>query len=157
MGSIPLPKPNVGRMKKSQILDRLDFTISQYNKFMGSVDRLDQNIAQYRIGIRIRKWYWPIIAYLFQVSMHNAWLLYRESPASTEHPLSHLQFIRAVCAVYYAQYSMSPVERPLQVCNWTALARRCPAEVRFDSQGHFIERNSTQIRCAVCNMKVGPI
>ena len=42
--------------------------IAQYNKFMGGVDRLDQNIAQYRIGIRIRKWYWPIIAYLFQVS-----------------------------------------------------------------------------------------
>jgi len=86
--------------------------------------------------------------------MHNAWQLYRESPAATEHPLSHLQFIRAVCAAYYAKYSMSPVERPLQACNRTALARRCPAEVRFDGQGHFIERNSTQIRCAVYNMRV---
>src|SRR5678815_3192715 len=104
--------------------------------------------------IRIRNWHWPIIAYLFQVSMHNAWQLYRESPAATEHHLSHLQLIRAACAVYYAKYSMSPVERPLQARNRTALARRCLAEVRFDGQGNFIERNSTQIRCAVYSMKV---
>lgn len=140
--------------EKARIEIDQPFLISQYNKFMGGVDRLDQNIAQYRIGIRIRKWYWPIVAYLFQVSMQNAWLLYRGSPAAAGHPLSHLQFIRSVCDVYYAKYSMSLAERPLMAYNRTALARRCPDEVRFDGQGHFIERNATQIRCAVCNMKV---
>jgi len=49
---------------------------------MGGVDRLDKNIAQYRIGIRSRKWYWPIIAYLLQTAMHNAWILYRDSDAA---------------------------------------------------------------------------
>jgi hypothetical protein len=79
--------------------------VSTYNKYMGGVDRLDQNIAQYRIRIRNRKWYWPLVAYLLQVSMHNAWQLYRGLPTASQHPLSHLEFIRAVCNVYYAKYA----------------------------------------------------
>ena len=130
------------------------FVVSQYNKFLGGVDRLDQNIAQYRIGIRSRKWYWPIVAYLLQIAMHNAWLLYRESRAAVILPLSHLQFIREVCKVYYGKYQARSAPTPLSVHNPKALERRCPADVRFDGVGHYIERNPTQIRCAVCNMKV---
>lgn len=130
------------------------FIVSQYNKFMGGVDRLDQNIAQYRIRARSRKWYWPIIAYLLQVSMHNAWFIYRKSEEASTLPLSHLQFIRHVCQTYYAQYSAAvrvtsmPPHRP------AALQRRCPDTLRFDGVGHFIVRHPTQVRCAVCNMKV---
>jgi len=130
------------------------FVISQYNKFMGGVDRLDQNIAQYRIGIRSRKWYWPIIAYLLQTAMHNAWLLYRESRAATTLPLSHLQFIREVCKVYYAKSKGNAALLSMPVRNPKTLERRCPGDIRFDGVGHYIERNPTQVRCAVCNMKV---
>jgi len=118
---------------------------------MGGVDRLDQNIAQYWIGIRSRKWYWPIIAYLLQTAMHNAWILYRDSDAAATLPLSHLQFIREVCNMYYAKFRTNS---SLSVRNPKALDRRCPSDVRFDGVGHYIERNSTQIRCAVCHMKV---
>ena len=31
-----------------------------YNKGMGGVDRLDQNISCYMIGHRSKKWYWPV-------------------------------------------------------------------------------------------------
>jgi len=71
---------------------------------MGEVDRLDQNIAEYRIEIRSRKWYWPIIAYFLQTTMQNAWTLYRDSDAAATLPLSHLQFIREVCKVYYTKF-----------------------------------------------------
>ena len=130
------------------------FLISQYNKFMGGVDRLDQNIAQYRIRIRSRKWYWPIISYLLQTAMQNAWLLYRESAAAATLPLSHLQFIREVCKVYFARRQAKNAQVPLAVHNPKSLERRCPADVRYDGVGHYIERNPTQIRCAVCHMKV---
>ena len=43
---------------KAKIQVDQPFLVSQYNKFMGGVDRFDQNIAQYRIHIRCRKWYW---------------------------------------------------------------------------------------------------
>lgn len=32
--------------------------------------------------------------------------------------------------------------------------KHCPSDIRFDGVGHFTERNSTQIRCAVCRMRV---
>ena len=135
---------------KSKIDIDQPYVISQYNKFMGGVDRLDQNIAQYRIGIRSRKWYWPAIAYLLQTAMHNSWLLYRESRAASSLPLSHLQFIREVCKVYFARYQTKTAPMPLPGHNPKSLERRCPVDVRFDN----VERNPTQIRCAVCNMKV---
>ena len=48
--------------------------IQKYNKFMGGVDRLDQNISNYRVAIRGKKWYFPIICYLLNVTVNNAWL-----------------------------------------------------------------------------------
>lgn len=36
------------------------FLISQYNKYRGGVDLLDNNISNYRINIRGKKWYFPI-------------------------------------------------------------------------------------------------
>jgi len=144
-----LPMMKARRWSKVEI-DQ-PFLVSQYNQYMGVVDRLDQNIAQYRIGIRSRKWYWPIIAYLLQTAMHNAWILYRDSEAAATLPLSHLQFIREVCKVYYAKFRTNS---SLSVRNPKALDRRCPSDVRFDGVGHYIERNSTEIRCALCHMKV---
>jgi len=34
--------------------------IAQYNQYMGGTDQMDQNIATYRIGLRGKKWWWPI-------------------------------------------------------------------------------------------------
>jgi Transposase IS4 len=46
--------------------------INKYNKNMGGVDRMDQNIGAYRISIRSQKWQWPLFAYLLDVAMQNA-------------------------------------------------------------------------------------
>ena len=35
------------------------YAIKQYNQTMGGVDRLDQNVEDYRSGIRSKKWWWP--------------------------------------------------------------------------------------------------
>ena len=35
-------------------------SISDYNKTMGGVDRMDQNIGAYMINIRSKKWWWPL-------------------------------------------------------------------------------------------------
>ena len=39
------------------------FMVSQYNHFMGGVDPLDQNISNYRMGVRSKKWWWPVFAF----------------------------------------------------------------------------------------------
>lgn len=47
----------------------------RYNMHMGGTDRMDQNISQYRISIRSKKWYWAILSWLIDMAVQNAWLL----------------------------------------------------------------------------------
>jgi len=138
---------------------RIDITqpylIGQYNKYMGGVDRMDQNIGTYRISIRSRKWWWPLFAYLLDVTMQNAWIIYRQTEGAKHRPLDQLEFRRDICNVYYKRYTTDrptvgrrPVGRPKHV------DVRSPVEIRTDRTDHFIESIPTQRRCAVCGLKV---
>jgi hypothetical protein len=88
--------------------------------------------------------------------MQNAWLLYRMSAAARTLPLTQLQFRREICKVYLAKYGTSVVDIPrsLPAHRTACIQRRCPNDVRFDGTEHFIGRNPTQLRCAVCGKKV---
>ena len=48
--------------------------IKVYNETIGGVDRSDQNIATYRISMRQKKWYWPLVADSLDGAIQNAWL-----------------------------------------------------------------------------------
>ena len=130
------------------------YVVSQYNKYMGGVDRMDQNIATYRISIRYRKWWWPLFAYLLDVAMQNAWIIYRQTEGARHRPLDQLEFRRDICSMYYTRYSLErpsvgrPFGRPKH------LDIRVPEEIRNDRTDHFIESIPTQRRCAVCGVKV---
>lgn len=123
-----------------------------YNRGMGGTDRMDQNISTYRISIRSKKWWWPLFAYMPDVAMQNAWLLYRKSSATLTRPMDLLQFRREVCQVYLTRYAYrSNIGRPMrqQVC----LDRRVLADVRFDGREHYPECSLTQLRCGSCRGK----
>ena len=45
--------------RKKQV-DQL-FTVSQSNHFMGGIDRMDQNIDNYRMGVPSKKWWWLVL------------------------------------------------------------------------------------------------
>ena len=53
-------------------------SIFLYNKGMGGVDRLDQNISSYMIGHRSKKWWWPVFRFCLDLSVHSAYQLYRQ-------------------------------------------------------------------------------
>lgn len=127
--------------------------ISQYNASMGGVDRMDQNISEYRIAMRSKKWWWPFFAYCLDVAMQNAWLIYRRSAAFSWLPLDQLEFRRSVVKAYYARYMTDrlPVCRPIG--RPQRLQHRAPAEVRFDKTDHMIAPGHTQRRCAWCSKK----
>lgn len=108
MGYIPLPRPNV---------------IAMYNKYMGGVDRMDQNIGFYRIGekhmhilfaqfslytlffseIRKNKWWWALWTWCLDVAVQNAWVQQRHSNMSN---VTHLQFRRNIATYYCTQLSL---------------------------------------------------
>ena len=81
--------------KKKVLLDQPN-QIKCYNSNMGGVDRLDQNVGTYRISIRSKKWWWPVSAFLPDVSINNAWLLYRLSLAHNKNAMDQLAFKRSV-------------------------------------------------------------
>ena len=66
------------RDQKKRVLVKQPQSINKYNKAMGGVDRADQNISSYRIGIRSKKWWLPLFAWIPDMVMQNAWILYKK-------------------------------------------------------------------------------
>lgn len=116
--------------------------IKEYNNGMGGVDLFDQFRGRYRINIRSRKWYWPIVRFCINASIVNAWLLFR-----SEHPrITQLDFLREIVIPLL---STSSIPRPRGV-----LPRRTgnvQHDVRFDRTDHWPMKNITQRRCARCH------
>lgn len=51
--------------------------IKEYNAHMGGVDLMDSHLGRYRIRIKSRKWYMRIFYHLLDLTIINAWILYR--------------------------------------------------------------------------------
>ena len=63
---------------------------------------MDQNIDNYRMGVRSKKWWWPLSAFTADASLHNAWQLYRKSDNNS--PLHYLGFTRRIVLFYLQKY-----------------------------------------------------
>ena len=123
--------------------------ITQYNACMGGTDRMDQNLGYYRPTMRIRKWFWPIVIFCLQTSMHNAWQLYRKSAAPMQ--LDQLGFIRQVACAMIVKYR---TRQPVPTAGLSGRPKkdesRWPSDVRYDNTGHFIVPAPRQRRCSLC-------
>jgi hypothetical protein len=53
--------------------------VRQYNKYMFHVYRFDQNNYYLRISVSGKKWFWPVVTWLVDTGMHNAWQLHKKS------------------------------------------------------------------------------
>lgn len=51
----------------------------QYNRVMGGVDLVNETAKNYCIQVRLKKWYWALIAWFFNIMMVQAWRLYRST------------------------------------------------------------------------------
>ena len=77
-------------------------SIFLYNKGMGGVDRLDQNISSYMIGHRSKKWWWPVSRFCLDLSVNNTYQLYRQYKCSEgERKLDLLGFWQNIVDTYY--------------------------------------------------------
>lgn len=119
--------------------------IANYNKRMGGVDKMDGLIALYRSRIRQRKWYWPILAYLLDASISNAWLLMKQLNPADPNCASLLNFRRYVALGFLSTYGKEPSRGK------TATPSVNPS--RFDNVRHMIRYNESDRRCQVCKKK----
>ena len=125
--------------------------ISQYNLYMGGVDRANQNISLYRTRIRGRKWWWSIFAWLVDASIHNAWQLSRiQAKDSKTDSMDYLAFRRYVAQTYLKQNVSS--EKPIP-CSRKSTDKRVLDSIRYDKKDHIVIKSKTRIICAECKMK----
>lgn len=127
--------------------------ISNYNSFMGGTDQMDQNVSCYRIGIRGKKWYWPLITWMLDVAIQNSWLLYNKAK---QVKISQLEFKREVATTYLRRYQVLPkgAGRPSASLASTSDSRISDF-IRFDRTDHLIQQteNKKKRRCAQNNCK----
>ena len=122
-------------------------SIFLYNKGMGEVGGLDQNISSLMIGHCSKKLWWPVFCFCLDLSLNNAHQLYRQQKCSEgERKLDLLGFRRSIVDTYYkclrksTATNISPPARKLL---------KVSDEVRYDSISHWIGKGK-QRRCVSC-------
>ena len=113
--SVDLVKRWSAKEKKHIQVKRPD-VIKAYNEYMGGVDLMDMLISLYRINIRSKKYYIKIVLHLIDLSLVNAWLLYRRHCFQHRLPknkiLSLLQFrVEIAEGLLKAAVPKPPVQR----------------------------------------------
>ncbi|CAG5031795.1 unnamed protein product [Parnassius apollo] len=114
--------------------------IQQYNKNMGGVDLSDQNISSLRTSIRGKKWYMPLILHCIDMSVQNAWLLYRHNGGN----IDLLNFRRRI-AIYIIDCNKQR-ERP-----GPSRPSSITSDSRYDGKEHYVSKQEKRTRCGLCH------
>ncbi|XP_070203322.1 piggyBac transposable element-derived protein 2-like [Littorina saxatilis] len=147
------------KAEKKRVKISQPFLIKHYNKTMGGCDRMDQNIAKYRVSIRSKKWWWAIFSFCLDLCVQQTWHMYRATPASEYIPMDLLAVRRAIADIYLKRsHAAARLELPNHPVGRVAkLDRRVPPAIRCDGLDHLVEHISKQRRCAQCGKKVKQI
>ena len=73
----PVPVKRFSRKERQLITVKQPRLILAYNASMGGVDSLDNFVSAYRISVKAKKWWWPYILNNIDISLTNAWRIYR--------------------------------------------------------------------------------
>lgn len=136
--------------------------IREYNSYMGGVDLNDMLVALYRIKHSVKRYYLRIIYHLIDISIVNAWILYRRNCVTVGiTKYKKLLTFRAEIAHALINKDVSILSRkrgrPSNKENESPITpKRRPTaptpveDVRFDSYGHFPEHIKPKKRCRSC-------
>ena len=67
---------------------------------------------KYRISIRSKWWWWPLFAFCVDVSIQQAWHLYRATPAAETKLLDLLAARRSISRVYLSHATQTSFGHP---------------------------------------------
>lgn len=120
---------------------QIPHVIQAYNRNMGGTDLMNQNVNAYRIGIRGKKWWWSIFTWLLDVSLQNAWLLYRKKGSS----ITQREFRREIAMSYLLRYQCLPKAPGRKSLNLPGTH-----DMRYDGKDHFVQKvpDNKKRRCA---------
>ena len=128
---------------KKQIEIEQPKVVSVYNRNIGGVDRLDQNLAAYIINLRSKKWWWPLFRFCIDVAINNAFQLYRTKKLDEgEIAIDNLEFRRRIVESYYKDFST-------KATSITLFSKVMPKDhVRAGEKNHHWIRKGKQRKCA---------
>lgn len=112
------------RTDRARVTIPRPYAIQRYNMYMGGTDRMDQNVADRRIGLRQQKWWWAIFIWCIDVTVQNAWLLYRLANGSS---MGQAQFREQIAK------DLCKFGRPKYAPRMTNVAPAAAYERRFDN------------------------
>lgn len=114
--------------------------ITEYNKYMAGVDRMDQNVNNHRIGYRGKKWWSSIFTWFIDVAVNNAWQLQRSTKNVTQ-----LEFKREIATFYCKHYGTPPGQTgPKRQRREDDITRN----IRYDEKNHLVAPSLNRRRCA---------
>lgn len=121
--------------------------IAQYNQYMGGTDQMDQNIATYRIGVRGKKWWWPIFTWLLEIPMNNSWSLYKKVNSKQ---ITQLDFRRELVLTYLQRYGVARIGAGRPSKSLSSSDSRVSDDIRYDRMDHLVSytQEKKRRRCA---------
>lgn len=149
-GPEPIKKAKrYNRKKKQEEVVPQPNIVYQYNKFMGGVDLHDNGVANYRIKIRGKKWWWPLFINMIDSAAVNAWKIHN---IANESNMPLLDFKSYIARSLLQFESVEPIARSIndQPRRGRPAVNSVLDEVRKDKVGHLIVRDETRQRCRVC-------
>lgn len=129
-------------VEKKKIEVPRPLVIANYNKNMGGVDRMDENVSLYRISIHGKKWWSCIFTWMVDVCIQNGWQLHRIA-----HPdMAQFDFRREIASFYCGHYGVPPKstgnrKRKMESTDYASL--------RYDNSSHWPQRSTGRRRCAL--------
>lgn len=149
-GVAPLSMVNRYSQKDKKIVQvQRPSIITEYSRFMGGTDLMDENLSRYRISVRRKKWWWSIFTWLLDVAIVNAWCLNRYAKGKTS--CSQLEFRRAIVQTYLSTYKVLPkgLGRP-SISKSSITLNRVSDNLRYDGRDHLLvpTQNKKRKRCA---------
>ena len=120
---------------------------SFYNKTMGGVDRMDQNIGAYMINIPNKKWCWPLFRFCENLAVNSAFQLYRLQPLNQgQKRIDLLGFRREIVQVYHARFRSEKALPVIMPKN----SQRVNLDILYDGIDHWIAKGNQRRIC--CNI-----
>jgi hypothetical protein len=134
------------RVQKKYVDVPQPHVVSQYNKYMFGVDRFDQNNNHLRIAVGGKKWYWPIVTWLVDTGVHNAWQLHKKSGGA----MSLLVFKRElVCTILRGAAATRSRNSSGNSSTGPFGSRPGDMDIRYDGVAHYIKKRAQRRRCAM--------
>ncbi|KAI4454281.1 piggybac transposable element-derived protein 4 [Holotrichia oblita] len=139
--------------------------IEDYNKYMGGVDKFDQNMESYSISQKSRRWWLKIFYFLLDASIVNSYILYKTTlklSSKKQKPMTHLMFRKTLANELISDFCSRPKKgrRPEVLVTKNKMYKKQNgtriAITQLVNVGIHLPVKGTCRRCAYCSTKEVP-